>query len=370
MKKTLLTLLILFPFLIIGCSDDDDNITSPDPSEVKGNEIKITASITDISDTISFETNDKRITIHWGDGDSTHVATTHRHVYKEKGNYQITIRTDELESLTIPGKNQILSNLQVGNCSQLKELYILDFENLTTFSTKNCAQLTVLYIEETKNLAELDVSGSPDLGVLYLGGIDKLRSIDLTKNKKLGWLRGYNIGLESIDLSNCTELYKLEIPYNKLKELSLHNNTKLNLLECQHNELTSLDLTSTERISEIDCSYNKLTSLKVDKNPRILNCSNNNLTKLELSATFLQRFYCSNNQISKLTVEHPEQLRVVLLDSNKLDTQALNSIIEGLDINPDKDLHSGNFYSIRLSDNPGTESCNQQAILDRQWQIF
>ncbi|MDU1904711.1 MAG: hypothetical protein E6772_08000 [Dysgonomonas sp.] len=371
MKKTLFTLLILFPFLIIGCSDDDDDITPPAPSEVIGNEIKITANITDISDTVSFNIYGRHPMIHWGDGDSTIVASTiYKHAYKEKGNYQITIKTDMLDDLTISGKDQPLSNLQVGNCPQLKELYILDFESLTSFSSKNCPQLTTLYIESSKNLAELDVSSSLDLGVLYLGGIDHLHSIDLTKNKNIRWVYGYNIGLENIDLSNCTELYKLEIPYNKLKKLSLYNNTKLEILECQNNELTSLDLTSAERIWEIDCSYNKLTSLKVDKNPYILDCSNNNLTKLELSSTSLHRFYCSNNQISELKIKHPEQLRVILLNSNKLNTGALNSIIEGLDINPDKDSHNRSFYSIRLSDNPGTESCNQQAILDKQWQIF
>src|SRR5436190_10700423 len=62
--------------------------------------------------------------------------------------------------------------------------------------------------------------------------------------------------------------------------------TALTVLNCANNQLTSLDVSANTALTSLDCGFNALTSLDVSANVALvyLNCSSNTLTSLDVSS--------------------------------------------------------------------------------------
>ena len=112
--------------------------------------------------------------------------------------------------------------------------------------------------------------------------------------------------LTMLDLSANTALEWLVCNSNQLTYINLDQNKALRRLECQNNQLTSLDVSCCPVLGELLCNINQLTSLilnKWDQTTSVtwLDCSNNNLTRLEnmrLTPGYSDyRLYCHNNPI-------------------------------------------------------------------------
>ncbi len=83
--------------------------------------------------------------------------------------------------------------------------------------------------------------------------------------------------------------------------------TALLVLDCSNNNLTSLDLTDNVSLIRCNCSYNNLTSLDVSYMPNLgfLNCCFNNLTCVDVSTdTALVLLNCANNNLSSLNLKN------------------------------------------------------------------
>ena len=109
--------------------------------------------------------------------------------------------------------------------------------------------------------------------------------------------------ITSLDLSSNTKLVDALISNNS--ELTSLNVTCLNLkgLNCSNNNLSSLNLTTSSNLCVLDCSNNNLSTLNVNSNPNLvyLYCSGNNLTSLNLSnTTKIRELDCSRNNITQL----------------------------------------------------------------------
>ena len=97
--------------------------------------------------------------------------------------------------------------------------------------------------------------------------------------------------------------------------------TALRLLSCSNNQLTSLDITKNTALAGLYCSNNQLTALDLSKNSALiyLQCSNNQLTALDVSKnTDLTELYCNQNQLTALDVSKNTNLTKLECSSNQL----------------------------------------------------
>lgn len=97
-----------------------------------------------------------------------------------------------------------------------------------------------------------------------------------------------------------TALNELNCSNNKLTALDLSANTALETLHCNNNQLTALDMSANTALRNLNCYSNQLTALDVSKNMALeeMSCYDNKLTALDVSKnTALTILYCYGNQI-------------------------------------------------------------------------
>ena len=120
----------------------------------------------------------------------------------------------------------------------------------------------------------------------------------------------------SITNTNCTDLTgiayfanltTLKCHHNGLKELNLENNKHLKVLDCSYNELTTLDVSHNVWLDTLECNNNGMKELNLGGSElEGLFCSDNNLTELDVSKNkYLQRLNCINNKLRRLVIGSP-----------------------------------------------------------------
>ena len=95
----------------------------------------------------------------------------------------------------------------------------------------------------------------------------------------------------------------------------------LELLNCGENQLTELDLSANVWLTELNCGSNQLTELNVGSNTALENLYvyNNNLSGLDVSNNQnLVYFYCTYNRLTSLTLGIHENLHMIDASYNRL----------------------------------------------------
>ena len=118
-----------------------------------------------------------------------------------------------------------------------------------------------------------------------------------------------------------TALRTLNCSDNELTELDISGNTALDTLDCSYNELTSLDLSVNKALTELSCDDNKLTSLDISVNKALteLDCGDNKLTSLDISKnTALRSLDCYDNELTSLDISKNTALRSLDCGFNEL----------------------------------------------------
>ena len=113
----------------------------------------------------------------------------------------------------------------------------------------------------------------------------------------------------------------LNCSHNRLTKLDVSKNTVLQELVCWENQLTSLDVSQNTALQELACFENQLTSLDVSKNTELtyLKCSYNRLTELDVSKnTELTYLDCGYNRLTELDVSQNTKLTALYFVSNKI----------------------------------------------------
>ena len=113
----------------------------------------------------------------------------------------------------------------------------------------------------------------------------------------------------------------LNCSHNRLTKLDVSKNTVLQELVCWENQLTSLDVSQNTALQELACFENQLTSLDVSQNPALqkLNCGHNRLTSLDVSKnTELTYLDCGYNRLTELDVSQNTKLTALYFVSNKI----------------------------------------------------
>jgi len=116
-------------------------------------------------------------------------------------------------------------------------------------------------------------------------------------------------------------LIELNCSNNQLTTLDLSKNTNLTKLFCTGNKLIELDFSKNIELQELYCYINELTQLNVSKNIKlkVLSCSDNQLIQLNISEnTNLEYLRCSDNQLTQLDISKDINLVTLYCSNNQL----------------------------------------------------
>ncbi len=172
-----------------------------------------------------------------------------------------------------------------------------EIRNITIIDARSCGIEDLTGIEHFVFLNQLVVSNSVDAPQETW---NRISAINISENSNLRKLDCEGNCLTQLDVTNNTNLQILFCADNRLTEIDLSGNAKLELLSCSGNQLTELDFSNNPLMDQVYCDNNLLTELNVSNKAslHILNCYNNQLTSLDLTGcTALYQLYFYNNQI-------------------------------------------------------------------------
>ena len=130
------------------------------------------------------------------------------------------------------------------------------------------------------------------------------------------------MGIQSLQgIEYFAALEYLNCSDNNLTRLDVSGCTALEELICHVNNLTRLDVSGCTALEELICHFNNLTSLDVSRCTALewLWCDGNNLTSLDVSrCTALASLHCSGNNLTSLDVSRCTALEWLDCDENNL----------------------------------------------------
>jgi len=214
----------------------------------------------------------------------------------------------------------------------IEGIEITDVKNVTIKSyviPKTIDDLPVLAVElENMHLEKVDVSQATELIKLNLN-YNRVKSIDLSNNAKLKEFRLAGNFINSIDLSGAENLELLFLYYNQLESLDVSHLTKLKTLNVRENNLTTLDLTNLVNLENLTVYENHLKSLDVAKLTELssLDVSENYLTEINVeNLTKLTYLDVEKNKINSLNVDNLVNLRSLNIGNNMITTINISHI--------------------------------------------
>lgn len=107
-------------------------------------------------------------------------------------------------------------------------------------------------------------------------------------------------------IEHFTNLTRLDCSGNEIEKIDLSKNLKLSFLNCRENKIKSLDLSNNPELFSISCDYNQLNSIVLGSKPvlRDLYCNNNQLTSADVSqCTALENLDLSYNNIAEILID-------------------------------------------------------------------
>ena len=125
-----------------------------------------------------------------------------------------------------------------------------------------------------------------------------------------------------------TALRTLNCSDNELTELDISGNTALDTLDCSYNELTALDVSKNTALRSLDCGFNELTALDISKNTALtyLRCIGNSLTSLDLSKnTALTYLQCYGDDLTALDISKKDRKSTRLNSSHEIPSRMPSS---------------------------------------------
>jgi uncharacterized repeat protein (TIGR01451 family) len=115
-------------------------------------------------------------------------------------------------------------------------------------------------------------------------------------------------------------IQSLNCSNNQLSTLNLSGLNDLFSFDCSNNAISAINFTGVN-LNIFVCEFNQLSSLNINSmtNLELLNCNNNNLSSLNLSnMTNLLNLKCANNVLTSLNVNNSNQLSYIFCKNNLL----------------------------------------------------
>ncbi|EJL62402.1 leucine-rich repeat domain-containing protein [Flavobacterium sp. CF136] len=164
-------------------------------------------------------------------------------------------------------------------------------------------------------------------------------------------------------IQDFTNLTSLDCSNNNLTSLDISKNTPLTTLNCDNNKLTALNLSNNIHLKKLTCDANFLTSLDVSNNLELtwLYCYKNNLKTLDVTKNvLLDDLYFPDNQITNIDLSQNPLL---------ISLYAQNNLLTSLDISKNPKLvilyiPKNQISDIDISKNPEISlfNCSYNAL--------
>lgn len=179
-----------------------------------------------------------------------------------------------------------------------------------------------------------DVTGIEDfisIETLYFNS-NNIETIDLSQNTQLEILQVSENNLNSINVSNNILLESLSVGDNQLTDLDISNNPSLFFLSCDNNQLTELNINNNVNLGLLNAHYNNISSLDVSQNNSLsyIWIRNNPIEVLDLS---------NNPNLEELNARNCEALVLLNLKNNN------NGILSAVQLQ-----NSPNLYCVQVDD--------------------
>lgn len=271
-------------------------------------------------------------------------------------------KTQKLDVKILP--ENAIQNIEFVWSSSEPDIVEVDSEGNVTASAMGESVITVTLKDNPNISAQCNVVVSDDV-------------IEFEDPSILAWLLDYDTNNNGvIEKCEATAVKKLLLAQRKLKSLSgIESFVNLEVLDCSSNELTKLDLSKNKALKELYCSANKIEAIDVSgfKELEVFNCSNNRITAIDVTNNpKLKVFKCSMNNGSMSKDNHGireidvtknpelEILDVYYLHISKIDVKK-NPKLKKLNIGHSCYTMEGVFTPIEkvdLSNNPELEELN------------
>ncbi|WP_313599564.1 T9SS type A sorting domain-containing protein [Epilithonimonas vandammei] len=261
------------------------------------------------------------------------------------------------------------------NCS-LNSIQQLDLSNNKKLITLNCSGITLDQYGNNEypngQIETLNLTQNTNLKTLICSG-NRLTSLDISKNTELEYLNcRYNRSqyiyennewvetfMTGLDTSKNTKLKHLDIGINRITEVDVLNNTELEFLSCEFNRISVLDVSNNINLITLNCGWNNISYLDISKNINLekLVCANNNLTTIDINLNYdpkpkLKYLDCSYNKLSS-----------IYLDDINSELEYLNctsNVITSININYRR---VSNLQTLFCSDNKLTDLNTMNAVV-------
>lgn len=163
----------------------------------------------------------------------------------------------QIKSLDISAYNikslkgiEYFENLQYLNIelNLLQELDLSQNLNLRTLYASNNQLLTTLKLPNNIEIVELNFN-------------TKLENFDIAQYKKLKWFYATDVKLNTVNVTELTNLVALNLENTGINEIDLSNNLNLEYINVSNNNLRKLDLRNNKQLTTIRAVNNKLETI-------------------------------------------------------------------------------------------------------------
>jgi len=246
-----------------------------------------------------------------------------------------------------------LEGLQYFTNLKVITTYYANFPNFNQPTLVNLEQLSLLNSVGYSSLTSVDVSNNTNLVKLQCSS-DLITSLDLSNNTLLQTVDIYCPSLTTVNFSNLVNLKNLSY-IGKLPTIDISDAVNLLNLNCigssgtysfpLENRLTSIDLSNQTKLINLDLAGNLLSSLDLSFCPNLerISISNNLLNTLNITnVAYVKNFFCEDNLLTDLNVDAMFNLKNFICKNNQLTSLSTkNRIIEEyIDFSGNPDLNS------------------------------
>jgi len=193
---------------------------------------------------------------------------------------------------TIKCADSQLTNVDFQNLKTISSVRFIN-NNLTTINFPSLESADLLGLGN--NDLQTILFGVPNatIGVIWLYG-NNFSTLSLPNLQGLKGLHVSDNNLLDIDITSFDELEEFYCVNNQFTNLDLSESISLETLDCSHNFITSLEVNNSPNLRILTCEFNQMETLVIDNELLSFNgveCNNNNLTELDLSAIQAQQFF-------------------------------------------------------------------------------
>lgn len=210
-----------------------------------------------------------------------------------------TFPDDELRTFIFTNFDQDGSGY-LSKAERENPVQIITYDDITSFTG----------IHHFPNLKRIECSNLSTPTYIELRPMTKLESLLLT-----------GAPMKEIDLSNCTELKRLDLSRSKIETLDLSSNTKLESLTLTSSTVNYINLENCTALTDIEVSGTNLTRLNTSNltNLSSLSCSDTKISSLDLSkCTSLKTLNVSNCLLTHLDLSNTQvSSDTILADGNR-----------------------------------------------------